>query len=1205
VRLTKTVACLYSRLAYQAIGIAIAASPVMSQGIITTLAGSPTSCSYTGDGGPAAAATFCGIQTPATDSAGNIYFADSYRIRRIGTDGIVNTIAGNGTQGTSGDGGPALSATIGTVYQIAIYGTRLCFGDNTAYKIRCIDLSSGYIYGYGAGTSGTGGDGGNVMAASFMAPWGAAFDDTGNLYVGDNLAYSVRRVDPSGTITMFVGPGPGYSGAPLGDGGPALGANIYQPRGLYYRNGGLYIADAGNYRVRRVDLATGLISTVAGNGTLSYPGDGSSALMAGILPSWIVADPAGNLFLTDEGSIVRQVNTAGIMTTVANPSGNGGIGADYIPATQTVFNSIRGLGWDPVANRLLISDGSTRIRQIFYTPPTTTTLITSPNPANWNQTVTLTASVSPVDATGSFRFYESYPYQASIGVWSYLGSAPIVNGAATFTWTTPIGDSTYALSAVYAGDPTQNLSQSPIVSEVVKSGSSSVALTSSASPATQGQSITFTATITPFDATGAVTFLNGGTTIGSSLVSGGTATFTTSSLAIGSNSISASYSGDSRYAASTSSVLPEVVKAISTTTLTATPNPSVYNAAVTLTATVVPSSATGSVQFFNGATLLGTATLSGSQAQFSVTSLPVGPNSLTAVYAGDSADTGSTSAAVTQTVNKQTSTVTVTSSANPAPFGQSVTLTAAVSPSQATGTVQFLDGSTSLGTAAVNSGSATLSVSSLSVGDHSIVASYSGDSLDTASTSAVLTLTVNKAASSATVTSSLSPSVAGQSVTFTATVVPSSATGTVQFLDGATAIGSAALSSGTAVFATSTLAVGDHSVTASYLGDGSFSPSQSASILQQVVKRATATTLASTPNPSTVRTTVTLTATVSPSSATGTVQFLNGATVLGSAALATGSAQIAVSNLPVGSNSLTAVYGGDGTNAGSTSAAVVQTVGKANSTTALAGPASPLNVGQSAAFTATVTPSSATGTVQFLDGALAIGTAAVSGGTAVFSTTALAAGNHSITAAYSGDGVLNPSTSAAVAVQIVKIATTTTLTTDQNPSLSIGPLGLTAMVSPAAASGTVQFYDGAVLLGSNILVRGQAFLSVPTLTAGVHMLTAVYGGDATYAGSTSPAVRQQVSQVASTTTISASPAGSSTAGQTVTFTATVAPSAATGSVQFIDGNTVIGTAALVNGVAAFSTSALKSGNHSMTASYLGDINVVASVSAKLTYKVKP
>jgi hypothetical protein len=151
----------------------------------------------------------------------------------------------------------------------------------------------------------------------------------------------------------------------------------------------------------------------------------------------------------------------------------------------------------------------------------------------------------------------------------------------------------------------------------------------------------------------------------------------------------------------------------------------------------------------------------------------------------------------------------------------------------------------------------------------------------------------------------------------------------------------------------------------------------------------------------------------------------------------------------------------------------------------------------------------------------------------------------------------------------------------------------------------VQYYDGAALLGSATLVNRQAFLGVTTLTAGPHTLTAVYGGDARFAGSTSPAVREMVAQAASRTTISATPADQSNSGQTVTFTATVAPAAATGSVQFRDGGAAIGTAALVNGVATFSTSALKNGNHSITAAYLGDSNVAAGESAKLTYKIKP
>jgi len=252
-----------------------------------------------------------------------------------------------------------------------------------------------------------------------------------------------------------------------------------------------------------------------------------------------------------------------------------------------------------------------------------------------------------------------------------------------------------------------------------------------------------------------------------------------------------------------------------------------------------------------------------------------------------------------------------------------------------------------------------------------------------------------------------------------------------------------------------------------------------------------------------------------------------------------------------------------------------------------------------------VAPSSATGTVQFLDGALVLGSVAVNGGTAVFYTAALGAGSHSITAAYSGNGALNPSASAAAVVEVVKYATTTSLTNTPEIQVFTGGVSLIAIVSPPEASGRVQYYDGVALLGSATIVNGQAFLAPSNMTVGPHTLTAVYGGDARFAGSTSPAVRQMIAQAASTTTISATPAAQSSAGQTVTFTATVALAAATGLVQFRDGGAAIGTAALVNGVATFSTSALKNGNHSITAAYLGDSNVGASESAKLAYKIKP
>jgi hypothetical protein len=178
--------------------------------------------------------------------------------------------------------------------------------------------------------------------------------------------------------------------------------------------------------------------------------------------------------------------------------------------------------------------------------------------------------------------------------------------------------------------------------------------------------------------------------------------------------------------------------------------------------------------------------------------------------------------------------VALSSSLNPSTFGQSVTLSAKVTPSTATGSVQFLDGSNSLGTVAISGGSAALSLSTLAAGSHSITAAYSGDSSDAASTSTALAQTVNKAATTVALASSKNPQASGSSVTFTASVSPTAATGSVEFLDGTAVLGTVTLSGGKAALSLSTLSVGAHSIKAIYSGDGNYLTSTSAVLTQSI-----------------------------------------------------------------------------------------------------------------------------------------------------------------------------------------------------------------------------------------------------------------------------------------------------------------------------------------------------------------------------------
>jgi hypothetical protein len=413
-------------------------------------------------------------------------------------------------------------------------------------------------------------------------------------------------------------------------------------------------------------------------------------------------------------------------------------------------------------------------------------------------------------------------------------------------------------------------------------------LISSPNPSKQGVAVTFTATVTTTGSnppTGTVTFNDGTTALGTGTLStvGGfqVATFTTSTLAVGTHSITAVYGGDANNASSTSAVLIQTITAVTTTTtLTSNLNPASQGAAVTFTATVTTTGTqppTGTVTFNDGATAIGTGTLStvgGLQvATFTTSTLAVGAHSITAVYGGDANNSGSTSAVLIQTITAVTTTTTLTSSLNPAHAGVAVTFTATVATTGThppTGTVTFKDGTTTLGTGTLSTVGgfqvATFQTSTLAVGAHSITAVYGGDANNSGSTSAVLTQTITTAITTTTLTSSASSIASGASVTFTATVTGASPTGTVKFFNGASQIGqTVTLSGGVAALTTTSLVtVGTDSITAVYSGDANNQGSTSSPLTETV----TLATFAITASPATQTIssggTATITVTVTP-----------------------------------------------------------------------------------------------------------------------------------------------------------------------------------------------------------------------------------------------------------------------------------------------------------------------------------------------------
>lgn len=759
---------------------------------------------------------------------------------------------------------------------------------------------------------------------------------------------------------------------------------------------------------------------------------------------------------------------------------------------------------------------------------------------------------------------------------------------------------------------------------------------------------------------GTMSFTDGGTAIAgcaSVPVDGaGQATCTAALSTAGPHTILAAYSGDTHFGASQETLSQNVSQAQTTTALASSVNPSVPGQPVTLTATVAVTApgggnASGPVTFYDGTTSLGSGTLSGGTASLTTSGLALGGHSLTAVYAGTADFAGSTSAALAQTVNQVATVTSVTSSANPAVFGQSVTFTAAVTvPPVATGTpsgaVTFYDGAAVLGTAALSGGTtATWTTSSLLVGPHTITATYAGDAVFAGSTSLGLAQAVNQAGTTTSVVSDVDPSAFGQNVTLTATVgvaAPGvgSPSGTVTFYDGTTVLGTGALTAaGTVTVGTADLPVGDHSITAVYGGDGNFASSTAPAITQTVNRAATTTAVTSDLNPSVFGQTVTFTVTVTGATTlaepTGSVTFMDGTANLGTGTLSTSfgvtTATLSTSALGGGAHTIAVTYGSDGNFQGS-SGNVTQTVNRAAASTTLSSSPNPSVFGGTVTFTATVVGSTSqaapTGTITFANGAttLGTGTLSTSGGTttATLTTVQLPLGSDAITAAYSGDGNFQGSSGSATQT-VNQAATTTSLAVSPNPTAFGQSVTLTATVAVsapgstavAAPTGTLTFADGATTLGTGTLstIGGvtSATLTTSVLPVGTDALTASYSGDAHFQAS-SGGTPQTVNRAATTTTEVSLPAGTSLLNQAVTFTATVAVvapgstvvAAPTGTVTFQDGTTTLGTGTVttVNGVstATFTTATLSPGTHTIAATYGGDGNFVGSAGS-LTQQV--
>ena len=358
--------------------------------IITTVAGNGSQGPYV-EGGAATNSSLYSPSGVALDAAGNLYIADrgNNRIREVGANGIISTVAGNGTNGYSGDGGAATNANLNSPYGVAVDSSgNLYVADTGNHRIRKVAANGVISTVAGKGTAAYSGDGGTATNASLNSPYGLAVDSSGSLYVADTGNQRIRKVAASGSISTVAGKGgAGYTG----DNGAATNANVNSPYGVALDAfGNLYIADRSNNRIRKV-ATNGIITTVAGETGAGYSGDGGAATSASLYyPGGVAVDLSGDLYIADtDNNGIRFVNTNGIITTAAG-NGAAGYSGDGGAATNAGLDLPSGAALDALGNLYIADYSNYRIREVHFAglPEITTTNAGANNAGSYTVVVT-------------------------------------------------------------------------------------------------------------------------------------------------------------------------------------------------------------------------------------------------------------------------------------------------------------------------------------------------------------------------------------------------------------------------------------------------------------------------------------------------------------------------------------------------------------------------------------------------------------------------------------------------------------------------------------------------------------------------------------------------------------------------------------------------------------------------------------------------
>ncbi|WP_263365803.1 NHL domain-containing protein [Edaphobacter bradus] len=620
------------------------------------------------------------------DAQGNLYLAETanHSVRKVDTSGNITTVAGNGVQGFSGDGGPATQAQLDSPQGLALDTSgHLYIADAHNSCIRRVDLATGLITTVAGGsTPGFDGDNGPAPGAHLNLPTALALDANQNLYIADTQNHRIRKITPGGIITTVAGNGTqGFSG----DNGAATAASIDSPSGLALDSRkNLYIADSRNHRIRRVDAITGIIDTIAGTGIGGFSGDDSQASAATLaLPRGITIDPSGNLYIADsQNHRIRRIDAVtGTITTLAG-DGTQSFSGDAGPAAAASLNDPRSAALAPTGLLALADTGNQRVRQIAS------------------------------DAT----------------IRTFAGLGASVPGILTLT-----------------------------APSVIPYGSGHLSATLATSTAASG-SITFLDT-----------FNANTTTLGAANLLANAATRDLSTLPAGLHALSATYSGDQFHAPAHSNTLSLTISPLQLAAIV-TPATLLYGQPIpTLTGVITGVLPQDAARI--------TATFTTTAANLS----PVGSYSVTALLSGPAAGNYTIAPIPNVAITPAPTLITLTTPTTTIAAGQSLTLTthvASTTTGSPTGTVTLtIDAIPQPAITIASTGDAAFTTSALSLGNHTLTSQYSGDANFLPSSSAASSLAVSATASPADFTLATAGAtsqtvVSGNSATFTFTAQP-------------------------------------------------------------------------------------------------------------------------------------------------------------------------------------------------------------------------------------------------------------------------------------------------------------------------------------------------------------------------------------------------------------------------------------------------